>query len=172
MKEKKSVRAQAQYTDYVVREPMELMQFLAAKMPQASRTKLKTLLSKRVVFVNHVITTQYNFSLQPGMKVQISRERGKKEFHNKLLKIVYEDAYLIVVEKMQGLLSVSTERQKERTACTILNEYLKRSAGVGVRIFLPMIGMMGIDWAYGFDKVFGSKEYGGSQFHFILGQEF
>lgn len=49
---------------------------------------------------------------------------------------------------------------------------LKRSAGVGVRIFLPMIGMMGIDWAYGFDKVFGSKEYGGSRFHFILGQEF
>lgn len=49
---------------------------------------------------------------------------------------------------------------------------LKRSAGVGVRIFLPMIGMMGIDWGYGFDKVFGSKQYGGSQFHFILGQEF
>ena len=49
---------------------------------------------------------------------------------------------------------------------------LKRSAGVGVRIFLPMIGMMGIDWAYGFDKVFNSKQYGGSHFHFVLGQEF
>jgi outer membrane protein insertion porin family len=49
---------------------------------------------------------------------------------------------------------------------------LKRSAGVGVRIFLPMIGMMGIDWAYGFDKINGSSRYGGSQFHFILGQEF
>ena len=47
---------------------------------------------------------------------------------------------------------------------------MKRSAGVGVRIFLPMVGLMGIDWAYGFDKVFGQK--GGSQFHFILGQEF
>ena len=49
---------------------------------------------------------------------------------------------------------------------------MKRSAGVGVRIFLPMVGMMGIDWGYGFDKVFGSKKYGGSQFHFVLGQEF
>jgi outer membrane protein insertion porin family len=49
---------------------------------------------------------------------------------------------------------------------------LKRSAGVGVRILLPMIGMMGIDWAYGFDKVHGSTSYGGSHFHFILGQEF
>ena len=47
---------------------------------------------------------------------------------------------------------------------------LKRSAGVGVRIFLPMVGMMGIDWAYGFDVVRGER--GGSHFHFILGQEF
>lgn len=49
---------------------------------------------------------------------------------------------------------------------------MKRSAGVGIRIFLPMVGLMGIDWAYGFDKVFGSDSYGGSHFHFILGQEF
>ena len=47
---------------------------------------------------------------------------------------------------------------------------MKRSAGAGVRIFLPMVGLMGIDWAYGFDKVYGQR--GGSQFHFILGQEF
>ena len=49
---------------------------------------------------------------------------------------------------------------------------LKRSAGVGVRVFLQMIGLIGIDWAYGFDKVFGSSQYSGSHFHFILGQEF
>src|SRR5574344_581791 len=49
---------------------------------------------------------------------------------------------------------------------------MKRSAGIGVRIYLPMVGLMGIDWAYGFDKdnVNGTK--GGSQCHFILGQEF
>lgn len=49
---------------------------------------------------------------------------------------------------------------------------LKRSAGFGARIMLPMIGLIGIDWAYGFDKVNGSRQYGGSQFHFIIGQEF
>ena len=49
---------------------------------------------------------------------------------------------------------------------------LKRSAGAGVRILLPMVGLMGIDWAYGFDPVMGSRKYGGSQVHFILGQEF
>ena len=120
----------------MVKEPMELMEFLATQMPQASRTKLKSLLSKRIVFVDNVITTQYNFPLKPGMKVQISRSRNNHEFHNKLLNIVYEDAYLIVVEKKPGLLSVSTERQKERTACTILNEYLKRSAGRQSRVYV------------------------------------
>jgi len=47
---------------------------------------------------------------------------------------------------------------------------IKRSAGIGARVYLPMIGMMGIDWGYGFDTVYGKK--GGSNFHFILGQEF
>ena len=49
---------------------------------------------------------------------------------------------------------------------------MKRSAGAGVRIFLPMVGLMGIDWAYGFDTALSTGTKGGSQFHFILGQEF
>ena len=50
---------------------------------------------------------------------------------------------------------------------------LKRSAGVGVRIYLPMVGLMGIDWAYGFDRANSSStSISGSQFHFIIGQEF
>ena len=63
-------KARAQYTNYAVKEPMELMEFLTAKMPDASRTKLKSLLSKRVVLVDNVITTQFNFPLKPGMKVR------------------------------------------------------------------------------------------------------
>lgn len=49
---------------------------------------------------------------------------------------------------------------------------LKRSAGVGVRITLPMIGLLGVDWGYGFDRPNGSMQRGGSNVHFILGQEF
>ena len=49
---------------------------------------------------------------------------------------------------------------------------LYRSAGLGVRVFLPMLGMLGIDWGYGFDKVPGRSDASGSQFHFVLGQEF
>jgi outer membrane protein insertion porin family len=47
-----------------------------------------------------------------------------------------------------------------------------RSAGVGVRIFLPMLGLIGIDWAYGFDNLPGQIDPSGSRFHFILGQQF
>ena len=52
---------------------------------------------------------------------------------------------------------------------------LKRSAGVGVRLFLPMIGLMGLDWGYGFDAPnYGGKDgsRSGSNLHFIIGQEF
>jgi outer membrane protein insertion porin family len=45
---------------------------------------------------------------------------------------------------------------------------IKRSAGVGVRIFLPMIGLLGVDWGWGFDDAAD----GGSQFHFVIGQQF
>ncbi len=50
--------------------------------------------------------------------------------------------------------------------------HMKRSAGVGVRILLPMVGLMGVDWAYGFQKKINGVKAGGSQFHFIIGQEF
>ena len=49
---------------------------------------------------------------------------------------------------------------------------LHRSAGVGVRIFLPMFGLMGIDWGYGFDQVPGVPDAAGSNFHFVIGQQF
>ena len=49
---------------------------------------------------------------------------------------------------------------------------IKRSAGFGVRLYLPVVGMLGIDWGYGFDAPAGSTKKSGSQFHFVLGQQF
>ena len=49
---------------------------------------------------------------------------------------------------------------------------LRRSAGIGLRAFLPMFGLLGIDWGYGFDEIPGNKEANGSQFHFVIGQQF
>ena len=120
-------RKASQYTEFQVTEPAELMDFLMQKMSGISRNKVKSLLSNRVVLVDNTITTQYNFELKKGMKVQISRAKNNREFKNPMLKLVYEDAYILVVEKKEGLLSVATDHQKERTAQHILNEYVKRS---------------------------------------------
>ena len=49
---------------------------------------------------------------------------------------------------------------------------IKRSAGFGVRLYLPVVGMLGIDWGYGFDAPANSNTKSGSQFHFVLGQQF
>lgn len=124
---KPMARAATKYTIYNVNEPAELMEFLMRKMAGISRNKVKTLLANRVILVDNAIVTQHNFELKPGMKVQMTKAKNNREFKNPMLKLVYEDAYILVVEKKEGLLSVSTERQKERTAQHILNEYVKRS---------------------------------------------
>lgn len=107
--------AASRYTIYNVTEPMELMDFLMKKMAGISRTRVKALLTNRVVLVDNNIQTQYNFPLLRGMKVQVSKEKHKHEFRHPMLKILYEDAYIIVVEKKEGLLSVASEHQKERS---------------------------------------------------------
>ncbi|BEG98692.1 RluA family pseudouridine synthase [Bacteroides sedimenti] len=118
-----------------VSEPCELMTFLMNKFSGISRTAAKSLLAKRQVMVDNKITTQYNFELRPGMKVTVSKEKGKKEFTSSLLKLVYEDPYIIVIDKREGLLSIGTDKQKERTAHSILNEYVQRS-GKNRRVFI------------------------------------
>ncbi|PLX19805.1 MAG: outer membrane protein assembly factor BamA [Marinilabiliales bacterium] len=50
--------------------------------------------------------------------------------------------------------------------------HVKRSAGVGLRAFLPMFGLLGVDWGYGFDDIPGVPDASGSQFHFVIGQQF
>lgn len=49
---------------------------------------------------------------------------------------------------------------------------LRRAAGAGLRVMLPMVGLLGFDWAYGFDNVERSNTISGSQFHFVIGQQF
>ena len=49
---------------------------------------------------------------------------------------------------------------------------IKRSAGLGVRLYLPIVGMIGVDWGWGFDPAYGKTKRSGSQFHFVLGQQF
>lgn len=126
---RRAPRAAAKYTVFQVREKMQLMDFLMNKaMNGISRSTAKSLLSHRQVLVDNVITTQYDYELHPSMKVQVSKSKGTREFSSRVLKIIYEDSYLLVVDKREGLLSIGTDKQKERTAHSILNEYVSRAS--------------------------------------------
>lgn len=122
-------RRSEQFTNMpAVKEPIGLMEFLITK-GSMSRNKVKTLLSHRTVLVDKKITTQYDFELRPGMKVQISKNHHLKDFKSSLIKLVYEDAYLIVIDKREGVPAVGNEKKRRvKTAFSILDEYVKRSS--------------------------------------------
>ncbi|NDP21230.1 MAG: RluA family pseudouridine synthase [Paludibacter sp.] len=111
-----------------VAEPVELMTFLLAKMGGMSRTSVKSLLAHRQVMVNNKISTQFNLALQPNDQVIVNSGRGNIELSHPKLKVIFEDAYLIVVEKKEGLLTVSTGNSDETTAFSILKEYVKKNS--------------------------------------------
>ncbi|MBN2764828.1 MAG: RluA family pseudouridine synthase [Paludibacteraceae bacterium] len=110
-----------------VTESAELMQFLLAKMGGMSRNSVKSLLSHRQVMVNGKVTTLFNTALKAGDTVLVSSARGNIELTHPKLKIIFEDQYLIVVEKKEGLLTVSTGKSDETTAFSILKNYVKKA---------------------------------------------
>ncbi|MCE5332888.1 MAG: RluA family pseudouridine synthase [Bacteroidales bacterium] len=111
-----------------VAEPVELMTFLLAKMGGMSRNSVKNLLAHRQVRVNDKVTTQFNLPLQSNDLVVVNSSRGNVELSHPKLKIIFEDQYLIVVEKKEGLLTVSTGNSDETTAFSILKNYVRKSS--------------------------------------------
>lgn len=114
------------YTDYVVKDADELMSFLMKVVPGANRTKIKGFLTQKMVYVDHRIVTQYNTPLVNGQLVQISNRGNKHAFHNKFVKILYEDAFILVVEKERGILTNAQPGANQITVKTILDEYVRR----------------------------------------------
>lgn len=104
-----------------------LLPFLLDRLKEQSKSSVKALLSRGQIAVNGKVTSQFDTPLVAGDSVLISYERGKVEFSHPLLTILWEDNSLIVVNKKEGLLSVSSQRVKERTAYHLLSEYVKKS---------------------------------------------
>lgn len=107
---------------FTVSEEMPLMEFLMKKLDGISRSKVKRMLANKVVSVNGERTTQFDFALQPGMTVEIGKPTARERFHHPKLQIVYEDKYLLVIDKGVGLLTNSPTKEKD-TAQGILNDY-------------------------------------------------
>lgn len=102
-----------------------LIEFIMEKMHGISRNRAKALICNRVVLVNNVITTHPLTELKAGQVVQLDRSKHKMSFHSNELDIVFEDPYLLVVDKHAGLLSMSNN-SRQQTVQTVLNRYLEK----------------------------------------------
>ena len=126
MNEQYKSKIALKFNDYTVKRECTLLEFLMNDIPGNSRTKAKKLLSLKMVFVDKVITTQFDAPLKPGQLVQIAQKGNPHELRNKFVEIVYEDAFIIVVKKAPGIVSVPIPGTRETSVKSILDEYVKR----------------------------------------------
>jgi len=110
-----------------VTAPMQLMDFLIAKMGGMARSSVKQLLGQRRVKVGNAVQTRHDYMLQAGETVTVLSGRGNTQLTHPKLRIVYEDDDLIVVNKQPGLLTVATAPgSRETTVMSILRAYVKK----------------------------------------------
>ena len=95
-----------QYSHYVVREAQPLLEWLLENL-KLSRSKVKATLQGRGIKVNGKTVTQFDFPLQAGMRISVSKTKKNDLFKSRYVKVVYEDRFLIVVEKAEGILSMA-----------------------------------------------------------------
>ena len=115
-----------EYDHYVVKEARPLLEWLLENVPQ-SRSKIKATLQGRGIKVNGKTVSQFDMMLEPGMKVAVSKtKRNQMGFKNRYVKIVYEDRWLIVVEKMPGILSMAAGHSSLNVK-TVLDDYFRQS---------------------------------------------
>lgn len=118
---------QEKITRFTVKESTLLFDFLHSSMPEKSRNAIKELLVNKQVRINDTVQTHFQFELNPGDLVAITNIKAAREITLKGLKIVYEDLDVIVAYKDHGLLSVSTNKENQKTAYRILSNYLKQA---------------------------------------------
>ncbi len=121
-----NTNGEGKYDHYEVTEEQPLLEFLMTHV-QLSRTKIKQTLQGQGVKVNGKTVTQFDFQLLPGMKVAYSlTKRNQQPFRSRYVKIVYEDRWLIVIEKQPGILSMAGGHSTLNVK-TVLDDYFKKS---------------------------------------------
>jgi 23S rRNA pseudouridine1911/1915/1917 synthase len=109
-----------------VKEPMDLTQFFDIHFKGKSRSDLRSMLSHKQVCVNDVPVSALSHQLQAGDTVAITTGKVEHKLRHPKMKIVFEDDYLLVIDKKEGLLSVATgSGREETTAFSILLDYLQ-----------------------------------------------
>ena len=116
---------QDRYDHYTVKEDSPLLEWLLNHLQQ-SRSKVKATLQGRGIKVNGKVVTQFDFLLQPGMKVAVSQTKKNDQFKSRYVKIVYEDRYLVVVDKAVGILSMAAGHSSLNVK-SVLDDYFRKT---------------------------------------------
>ena len=114
------------YDHYVVDHEAPLLEYLLQTLQGQSRSKTKATLQGRGVLVDGKCVTQFDFPLQPGMKVSVSKSKRNNQFTSRYVSIVYEDKYLIVVDKAPGILSMAAGHSSLNVK-SVLDDYFAKS---------------------------------------------
>lgn len=113
-------------TQLTVKKPAPLMQYLIEQLPGKSRTTVKSLLAHRQVSVGAHAITQFDYPLEPGQMVTINWGVVTEQTRLRGVKILFEDPYIVVIEKEAGMLSIATAKEKLLTTYSILSAHVKK----------------------------------------------
>lgn len=113
------------FAHYTVKGDSGLLDWLLANAGE-SKTKVKATLKNMGVKVNGKFRTQFDYPLHAGDKVSVSKSKKNNTFHSKYLKLVYEDSYIVVVEKNIGILSMAAGHSSLNVK-TVLDDYFRRT---------------------------------------------
>lgn len=115
--------SQQQYHCYIVQKESRLLDWLLSNVKHLTKNKIKATLKGGGIVVNGKNVTRFDYPLQPGMKIAISKSKQEKPFTSKYIKIVYEDKYLLVIEKNTGILSMAAGHSSLNVKA-VLDSYL------------------------------------------------
>lgn len=114
------------YAVYTVEEDTQLLDWLIANLKGLSRNKVKDTLHGRGIKVNGKIVTQFDYPLTRGMKISVSKSKKNDTFKSRYVNLVYEDPYLVVIEKKPGILSMAAGH-KSLNVKTVLDDYFRQT---------------------------------------------
>ena len=114
-----------QYDQYVVDREAPLLDWMLSVLP-GSRSKTKAILQGHGIKVDGKQVTQFDFPLKPGMKVSVSKSKKNDTFKSRYVNIVYEDRWLVVIEKKTGILSMAAGHSSLNVK-SVLDDYFKRT---------------------------------------------
>ncbi len=114
------------YVYYTVDRSASLLEWLLDHVKGESKSKIKATLQNRGIKVGSKTITRFDYPLKPGMRISVSKNKRNNTFHSRWLKIIYEDSYLIVIEKTVGILSMAAGHSSLNVK-TILDQYFEET---------------------------------------------